>query len=84
MDDAYHLIGSVQRNSQERLQVALSEYRGSPFIDVRIFADLGGGGDLQPTRKGITVRPDRLADLIDTLEDAKAEAERRGLIGGGQ
>lgn len=81
MDDAYHLIGSVRRNSQERLQVALSEYRGSPFIDVRIFADLGDG-EPQPTRKGITVRPDRLADLIDTLEDARAEAERRGLIGG--
>ena len=81
-DDAYDQIASVPKNSREEVRIALSEYRGTPLIDVRTFSDYSGEGELKPTAKGVSLRIARLPELIEALEKARAEAERRGLIGG--
>jgi len=83
MDDAYDLIGAVPKNAAEEVRIALSEFRGASLIDLRIFADLGDG-ERRPTKKGLALRIDRLPELIAALERARTEAERRGLIGGGE
>ena len=81
MDDAYRLIGTVPKNAREDVQVGLSEFRGVPFVDVRVFADMGHP-DRNPTKKGVALQPDRLDALIGVLSDARAELVRRGLLKG--
>jgi hypothetical protein len=39
-------------------------------LDLRIFYE--DGPDLKPSRKGITVRPDQIDELIEALQMAKA------------
>ena len=82
-DEIYHLIGAVRKNSAPEVRVALSEFRGSPLIDVQIFADFEGQpDDRQPTKKGVALDVRALPDLIQVLQNAEREAQRRGLIGG--
>lgn len=83
MDDARYEIGRVEKNSREAVVVSLSEYRGTPLIDVRVFGDFHDDGELRPTSKGVSLRIQRLPLLIAELEKAREEAERRGLIGEG-
>lgn len=84
MDDAYDLMGAVRKNAAEEVRVALSEFRGSPLVDVRIFCDVDGQAERQPTKKGVALNVRALPDLIEALQRARNEAERRGLIGGAQ
>lgn len=81
MDDAYHHVGTVRKNSAEEIRIALSEFRGSPLIDVRIFCDIEGlPDDRVATKKGVALSIRALPDLIQVLQSAEREARRRGLI----
>jgi hypothetical protein len=80
MSDANDMIGVVPKNSREEVRISIAEYRGTRFIDVRVYADTGAV-DRRPTKAGVTIRPDRLAQLIEALRLAEREAVRRGLIG---
>ena len=82
MDDENHLVGFVRKNSVEEVRVALRDFRGEAFVDVRLFVDIVGGPDgRQPTRKGVSLKVRALPDLINLLQRAEVEARRRGLIG---
>lgn len=83
MDDARYEVARVEKNRRQVVAVALTEYSGRSLLDVRIFGDFAEDGEFRPTHKGISLRIDRLPDLIEALEKARDEAERRGLIGGG-
>ncbi len=80
MDDAYDLIATVRKNASDEVRIALSEFRGTSLIDMRVFSDFDGSGERRPTKKGLALSVTRLPDLIDALQLAKAEAERRGLM----
>lgn len=79
MDAEPYLIAVVPKNQREEIRVQLAEYRGSTFLDVRIFADTGQPDHI-PTPKGIALAPDRIDALIEALRGAQREAERRGLV----
>lgn len=64
------LIGEIERNRTEKIRVELSNYRGKDFISVRIYF-LADNGEWRPTKKGVTVRPDQLDELIGLLNQAK-------------
>jgi len=73
------VIGTLEKNSRESIRVALDSYRGSDFLDIRIFANYGPD-DLRPTRQGCTIRPALIPELRELLEAAEGEARRRGLL----
>jgi hypothetical protein len=83
MDDARYVIGSVPKNYREDVQVALTEFRGTALIDVRIHGDFDGAGKKRPCHKGVSLRVKLLPELVDLLQRALAEAQRRGLVSGG-
>lgn len=66
MSDA-NLIGEIPRNAVEKLQVAVSHYKGSTFLDVRVYFE-SDGGEWKPTKKGITLKKDDIALLIELLK----------------
>ena len=56
----------IEKNSRESIVVSETEYKGSTYVDVRIFyKDINGS--LQPTRKGVSIRPDKVSELLAAL-----------------
>jgi len=64
------VIGEIERSDTERLRIETSNYKGSDFISVRIYY-LADNGEWRPTKKGITVKPEKLDELIGFLSQAK-------------
>ena len=73
MADESKLIGTIERNERERVQIAVNEYKGKSYLDLRIFYTTDGGDSWQPTQKGVTIAPEHLDTLIDAVEEAKKE-----------
>ena len=64
------LIGEIERSDTEQLRVECSNYRGRDFVSVRIYY-LADNGEWRPTKKGVTIKPDKIDELIDLLNQAK-------------
>ncbi|ACO75452.1 hypothetical protein LHK_02470 [Laribacter hongkongensis HLHK9] len=52
------------------------DYIGHDYIDLRQHTDFGDGEGFRPTKKGITLPPDRLPELIEALLALQHEQER--------
>jgi len=74
------VIASFAKNRNETCTVRLDTYRGVHCMDVRLFADFDGTGESRPTKKGLALRVDLIPQLIAALQDAEAEARRRGMF----
>jgi hypothetical protein len=77
---ADRLIGVVQKNKREQFRVALRTFKGVRRADLRVyFSDVNG--EHHPTGKGVAAAPDKIVEVIDLLQAAKATAQAEGLIG---
>jgi hypothetical protein len=82
MSNALTVVATIPKNSREWVRVALDNYRGVELIDVRVLVELNQETGLPvPTKKGVSLKVEKLPLLINALQDALAEAQRRGLIG---
>ena len=63
------LIGEIERGETEVLRVSTEEYKGRKYIDVRIYFE-NDAGEWKPTKKGVTIQPDRLDDFLDLIKKA--------------
>lgn len=70
------VITTLPRPNGEELRVSVTEFRGTRFVDVRTFAAHAAGGALLPTRKGVALKVQDLDQMIEALQQAKAECER--------
>lgn len=77
--DTDALIGTIKKNASEQVRITLGRYRNLPRIDVRIWYRTEHG-DYQPTRRGLSLPLERLAELIQALERARHAALDRGLL----
>jgi hypothetical protein len=68
------LVGDIEKSANERLKVSLNNYKGSDFIDIRVYFE--ADDDWKPTKKGVTIHPDRLEELIQLLQKAKEEWDK--------
>lgn len=74
-------IAIVEKNSREDVRIAIDEFRGTQIVDVRVFASFNGDAEERsPTKKGVSLKVERLPALIEALAQAKEEAIRRGLL----
>lgn len=71
-------IGEIEKNQRESIRIALREYKGHRFCDLRIMA-LNKAGEFVFTSKGLAVAPGLLPELIGHLQQAHAEALKQGL-----
>jgi hypothetical protein len=69
-------VARFRKNSQEDVVVSLTEYQGHQLIDVRVFVE-ADGSEARPTRKGLSLRPELLAPLLEALEKARDVLARR-------
>ena len=56
----------IEKNSRESIVVSQTEYKGNKYVDVRVFYK-DTDGSLKPTRKGVSVRPEKVAELVAAL-----------------
>jgi hypothetical protein len=61
------------------VRVEIANYKGRPFLNIREWAERGG--ELLPTRKGVTVPLDAMRDLGKALLAASAEKDSSGRPG---
>ncbi len=66
------IIGEIERTKTERLRIEASNYKGVDFISVRIYYQ-ADNGEWRPTKKGITVKPEKVDELIAFLGEAKTK-----------
>jgi hypothetical protein len=45
-----------------------SEYKGRRYLDIRVYTEIEGKVDKVPTKKGVTLRPELIPELIKALE----------------
>lgn len=77
------LIATIGKNASQEVRVTLSEFKGSHNLDVRVFAAYGGDDERKPTKKGVSLKLDKLDELMVALGQARMAAERLGLLKGG-
>jgi hypothetical protein len=68
------IIASFPRSKDERLVVSIGTYKSDVYIDIRVFFTSRPGGELLPTKKGVTIKKELLPLLIDALTACKSEA----------
>jgi hypothetical protein len=66
------------KNGRESIVMSESEYKGFDLIDIRTFY-VDAAGELAPTRKGITIRAEKLRDFIATLTAFSLAVEEKSL-----
>ena len=57
----------------------MSEFKGRTYADVRVWY-VDGGGQLKPSKKGLTVSPDIWPEFVAGIERLGAELAERGLL----
>ena len=68
-----NIIEQVQKNSNEVYRISEKEYEGYKFIDVRIYYMDKSSGEWKPTRKGISLMPDKVPGVIEGILKAMDE-----------
>ena len=56
----------IEKNSRGSIVVSETEYKGNKCVDVRVFYK-DTDGSLKPTRKGVSLRPEKVAELVTAL-----------------
>lgn len=69
------LLGVVDKNSRERIEVRAAEYEGHPYIDIRTYWRSNEGDEWKPSIKGVTLRPELVIELIAALAKADGQSE---------
>ncbi len=78
------IIADLRKNSLEQVRLQLTSFNGVDLIDARIFYKKHETGEILPSQKGITLKVDRLPELIEGLQRAEEQARAMGLIGGAE
>lgn len=66
-------IAVIPRSATEQMQIAIKEYKGKSYLDMRIFYTTDDGATWLPTKKGVTCSPENLEILRDAIDEAMKE-----------
>jgi hypothetical protein len=72
------IVAEFDRNSRERIRIALDEYRGCNTVDVRVW--YRDGNQWKPSKSGITTAVSNLPALASGLTLALAKARDMRLV----
>ncbi len=60
-------VAEMEKGPNEKIFFSLSEYTGKKYADIRIYFE-DDEGEWTPTKKGITLSLDRVAEFKDNVE----------------
>lgn len=62
-DDRYGIpVHTFDKNKKERIRIALNEYKGHQYIDIRTF--YLSDGEYKPSQKGVTLKTELYPELL--------------------
>jgi hypothetical protein len=64
-------MGEIERSETEVVRVSTEEFKGRKYLDVRIYFE-NDEGEWKPTKKGVTIQPDKVDAFIELIKKAKA------------
>jgi hypothetical protein len=67
------VLASIARSATEEIQIAINEYKGKKYLDLRVYYTTDDGLNWNPTKKGVTFSPDKLGELKDAVNAAIEE-----------
>lgn len=67
------ILATIPRGATEQLQIAINEFKGKSYLDMRIFYTTDDGSTWLPTKKGVTCPPENIIILKDAIEEAMKE-----------
>ena len=73
MSEEKNIIAVIPKGATERVEIAINEYKGKKYLDLRTYYTTDDGDSWLPTKKGITITPDNLELLKDAIEQAMGE-----------
>lgn len=73
MADEAKMLATVPRSATEQMQIAIKEFKGKSYLDMRIFYTTDDGATWLPTKKGVTCSPENLELLRDAIDEAIKE-----------
>lgn len=73
MADEGKMLATIPRSATEQLQIAIKEFKGKSYLDMRIFYTTDDGASWLPTKKGVTCSPDNIEALKDAVDEAVKE-----------
>ena len=83
-------IAAFNKNPREQLKIQLKEYKGRPYLDIRIYWTPDGGQTWSPSKKGVTCGLAYLTQLheavgqaVATVKDLEAKGELKVPVAGG-
>lgn len=65
--DSEELIGKIQKNGREEIQIKKVGKNGKQYIDIRIFWLDGESDEFKPSQKGVAIPYDSLNELKDLI-----------------
>ena len=74
------MIATIEKNADEEIRVSLREYKGHPFIDIRVYWK-PPDGEPGPTKKGVTLNPELFPALKKAMGALEAALVKAKLFG---
>lgn len=71
-------VFEIQKNARERIRISVGEYKGKQRIDVRVWY-VDAGGEYQPSRNGISLRPDQATSIMQGITIAARAIDPQGV-----
>ncbi len=65
------LLGIVDKNSRERIEVRAAQYQGHDYVDIRTYWRGKDSDPWRPSKKGVTLKPELVGELIVALKKAE-------------
>lgn len=72
------LIASFEKNSMEEVRISLTTYKGKNLIDLRVYYQPEDGEEKRPTKKGITISPEKFPELKKAIEALEKALQAKG------
>lgn len=71
-------VAVTEMSNVEEIRVSLTEFKGLKLLDIRVFAEpyADEGQGRVPTKKGISLKVEKLPDLIAALQEAERQFRR--------
>ena len=61
------VIASFEKNSFEEVRISLTNFKGKDLIDLRVYYRTDDGGEMRPTKKGITISLEKFSELKNAI-----------------
>lgn len=72
------VIASFEKNSMEEVRVSLTEFKGKDLIDIRVYYQPEDGEEKRPTKKGITISPEKFPELKKAILALEKALQKEG------